>query len=253
MLSTFYQKYKLEVFLIVALYILLHGINLFDVYVNYEYAFMLATVSWLHPSRYLEAIEHYWHVQANPLGYSLINFLFYKITFIPVAPWSNRLLSLFSGAALIFTIPQILHFFNYPKRKSQLITMILVGFGPLVWIYGGRACGDLLPIGLIFIAIYFLTISQKRFSLFILSSLIFSLAVIVKYHSALLGFSFLYIIFMMNDLKFDKNFIIKSLMYGLIPIAVLLTYLVIVYKQYNIVVIAESASRKYIILEQLMP
>jgi hypothetical protein len=151
-------------------------------FINQEWAFSDA-------ARYFEArneeyIERYFSIQANTLGIPLLAFLAHKIMpflDIGVIP---RLLAIsgfvFLGAALL-RLNRLLD-----SRVHPVILLAVVFLNPLVWTFGGRGTADLLPASLALLGVVLFWERPRGIAQLGLASAIFSVAITLKYHTALL-------------------------------------------------------------------
>lgn len=216
-----------------------HLLNIFDAYLNFEYAFALVTEHWINPEKYLDAMGHYWHVQANPIGTSIVGYFFHKIFFIEVSEWSCRVITIFFYSTAVILLDRFISASKLLDEKSRIFLAVLILFNPLMWVFSGRFTTDVLPISSILIAFYFLSKSKKLDFYFFVSTLLFSLAVIIKFHSAFLGFLFLCLLFWRNNNKINGKFLAHSVLFNVIPIGSLLIYFLVIERTYGVWILPE--------------
>lgn len=163
-------------------------------FVNLEFAFSEAARG-LTETGYTAGFDKYWSCQANPLGYSAITAGLIKTLHLPDAFWVYRLPSFLGGVGILVSGWIICR-----KIGSRAIPMFslwaaLTTLNPLVWVYGGRATADVLPAGLMCLAFAACFVARGRLSLHLLAGALFSLAIVVKFNSILLGLGFVYLVF----------------------------------------------------------
>ena len=154
---------------------------------------------WLHPESFGETWDHYWAVQANPLGLAFLNFLLLKIVYLPDSEWSFRLTSfLQSKFSLVHT--KIYEYLT--ESKASTTSYIALAFMPLLWVYVVGIMPTYLP-SHFFISVYLLTKSRRIDRFLFASSLTYILSMLVKFHMGVLAFGIVYLILHQNDYKID--------------------------------------------------
>jgi len=162
-------------------------------YVNLEYPFSMAARA-LSDSRYSAQMDVYFANQANPLGYSFVLAIIYKVFGYHDWFWLAKLPSL-CGALMILISGWILTRDRWQSRRSLFyFWSSLVILHPMILAFGTAATADVLPVGLLMLAlaIAIKSADNKVYSK-ILAALLFGFAIIVKYNSAYFGLAFLYI------------------------------------------------------------
>ena len=225
---------------LITMFIFLHVPTINLTFVSFEYAFWMVADHWLNPGKYSDAMGHYFHVQANPLGTSILTYLLFKITHLPIYIWTVRILSILSGALMIITTPSIFKFFAKSDKQKSYLGATLIAINPLIWMLSGRMTADLLPVGLLFLAVVFLVKMPTNWASVLLTTLTFSCAVITKFHSAFLGLIFLFILIKKTEYKINSKLLKKCLFLAIFSSASLLTYLLIIKSNYGFFVIPES-------------
>ncbi|MFN3533170.1 MAG: ArnT family glycosyltransferase [Candidatus Brocadia sp.] len=230
---------------VVFLFIAGHGIYLNTPWVNLEYSFAEATRTILNPN-YNIGLEHYWEIEANPLGYSLVTAII--ASFLDISFWSVRIPSLLGGIAILFAGWAYYRKCKFKQNSLFMLWALFFSLNPLVWIYSGRATADILPVGLVVLAFLFCYCAQDRLWIHFIGGLCFSLAALVKFHSVLLGLGFAYIIFTNQNgqVIWGLRKGINLLFYSLLPAFVLGIYFFVIYKQFGIVFIPEKCKEAMI-------
>jgi hypothetical protein len=205
-------------------------------YVNLEYPFSMAARA-LSDSRYAGQIETYFAVQANPLGYSFVLAIIYKIFGYHDWFWLAKLPSL-CGALMILISGWILTRDRWQSRRSLFyFWSSLVILHPMILAFGTAATADVLPVGLLMlaIAIAFKSTDDALTPKF-MAALVFGLAIIVKYNSAYFGCAFLYAAIV------GENFVKRAvqqtlrdvLVFVLVPFGILASYVWWTYDRYGV-------------------
>ena len=195
-------------------------------YVNLEYPFSMAARA-LSDSRYAAQIDSYFGVQANPLGYSFVLAIIYKIFGYHDWFWLAKLPSL-CGALMILISGWMLTRDRWQSRRSLFyFWSSLIILHPMIIAFGTAATADVLPVGLLMLAlaIAIKSASNEVGSKFV-AALLFGFAIIVKYNSAYFGLAFLYVaIFGEAGIKRTTHQIRRDLLiFVLLPIAILSSY-----------------------------
>jgi len=214
----------------------LHLLYINTPFVNLEYVFAEAAKSLL-DANYKVDIGHYWMNQANPLGYAWFSSLFHHALGEPYGFWSFRIPSLL-GLVLILVAGSI--FISQSKvgePQNFSLWCALTIFFPLIWLFTGRATADVLPVGLLMMSFALVFLEKKKPIYWKLGSIIFSFSILVKYHALLMSFGFIFILFIQNDNRWDKELFRKCLQFFALPIVLLGGYLWVVYLRYDFFII----------------
>lgn len=196
-------------------------------YVNFEYPFSMAARGLSDP-RFADQLDAYFAVQANPLGYSFVLALLYKIVGYHDWFWLAKLPSL-CGALMIIVSGWMLTRDRWHGRRSLFyFWSSLIILHPMIIAYGTAATADVLPVGLLMLslAIAYRSADDQIFSKF-LAALLFGFAIIVKYNSAFFGLAFLYIAFVGGtQAKKSLTQICRDIsIFVLVPFVLLATYI----------------------------
>ncbi len=162
-------------------------------YVNFEYASSMAARG-LSDSRFADQLDVYFGIQANPLGYSFVLALIYKIFGYHDWFWLAKFPSL-CGALMILVSGWVMTRVRWHDRRSLFyFWSSLIILHPMVIAYGTSATADVLPVGLVMLSltIAFKSADHQIFFKF-LAALLFGFAIIVKYNSAYFGLAFIYL------------------------------------------------------------
>jgi len=195
-------------------------------YVNLEYPFSMAARA-LSDSRYSAQMDIYFANQANPLGYSFVLAIIYKIFGYHDWFWLAKLPSL-CGALMILASGWMLTRDRWQSRRSLFyFWSSLVILHPMVLAFGTAGTADVLPVGLLMlaIAIAFKSTDGALAPKFV-AALLFGLAIITKYNTAYFGGAFLYAAIV------GENFIKRAvqqtlrdiLVFVLVPFGILASY-----------------------------
>ncbi len=196
-------------------------------YVNLEYPFPMAARG-LSDSRFADQLDVYFGIQANPLGYSFVLAVIYKIFGYHDWFWLAKLPSL-CGALIIIVSGWMLTRDRWHGRRSLFyFWSSLIIFHPMIIAYGTSATADVLPVGLLMLSLaiaYKSTDHQVFFK--VLAALLFGFAIIVKYNSAYFGLAFLYIALVGNtQAKKNSKYIFRDLsIFIAVPFAILVIYI----------------------------
>ena len=196
-------------------------------YVNLEYPFSMAARGLSDP-RFADQLDVYFGVQANPLGYSFVLALLYKIVGYHDWFWLAKLPSL-CGALMIIVSGWILTRDRWHGRRSLFyFWSSLIILHPMIIAYGTAATADVLPVGLLMLslAIAYRSADDQIFSKF-LAALLFGFAIIVKYNSAFFGLAFIYIAFVGGtQAKKSMTQICRDIaIFVIVPFILLATYI----------------------------
>ena len=207
-------------------------------YVNLEYPFSMAARG-LSDSRFADQLDVYFGVQANPLGYSFVLAVIYKIFGYHDWFWLAKLPSL-CGALMILISGWVMTRDRWHGRRSLFyFWSSLIILHPMIIAYGTAATADVLPVGFLMLslAIAYQSADNQIFNKF-LAALMFGFAIIIKYNSAYFGLAFLYLAFVggtqakksMMQICRDISILV------IVPIIFLATYIWWSYNRYQIFV-----------------
>ena len=196
-------------------------------YVNLEYPFSMAARG-LSDSRFADQLDVYFGIQANPLGYSFVLAIIYKIFGYHDWFWLAKLPSL-CGALMIIISGWMLTRDRWQGRRSLFyFWSSLIILHPMIIAYGTSATADVLPVGLLMLslAIAFKSADDQIFSKF-LAALLFGFAIIVKYNSTYFGLAFMYIAIVgrTQAKKSIKQIYRDISIFVLVPFIFLVTYI----------------------------
>ena len=207
-------------------------------YVNLEYPFSMAARG-LSDLRFADQVDVYFVVQANPLGYSFVLAIIYKIFGYHDWFWLAKLPSL-CGALMIIVSGWMLTRDRWNGRRSLFyFWSSLIILHPMIIAFGTSATADVLPVGLLMLsfAIAYKSTDDQIFSKF-LAALLFGFAIIVKYNTAYFGLAFLYIAFVGGtQAKKSMTQICRDIsIFVIVPFIFLVTYIWWLYLRYQIFV-----------------
>ena len=207
-------------------------------YVNLEYPFSMAARGLSDP-RFADQLDVYFGVQANPLGYSFVLALLYKIVGYHDWFWLAKLPSL-CGALMIIVSGWMLTRDRWHGRRSLFyFWSSLIILHPMIIAYGTAATADVLPVGLLMLslAVAYKSTNDQIFSKF-LSALLFGFAIVVKYNSAFFGLAFIYIAIVGGtQAKKSMMQICRDIsIFVIVPFIFLVTYIWWLYNRYQIFV-----------------
>ena len=210
---------------------------------NLEYVFALATQSF-HDPEAKQGISTYFSMQANPLGYVWFSSVFHFLAGEPEGYWSYRLASL-SGLVAIIGAGAILTSSLKSIRTGEFnLWCALVTFSPIIWLFSGRATADVLPVGLLLLGFALVFISEKKPLYEWLASILFLLAIIVKYHALLMAPGFMYIFWCQNQCQLNAAWVRKCVQFFLLPLLGVIAYSWVIYNQYGFILAPEGQSHK---------
>lgn len=205
-------------------------------YVNIEYPFSMAARA-LSDSRYAGQIDTYFAVQANPLGYSFVLAIIYKIFGYHDWFWLAKLPSL-CGAMMIIVSGWILTRDRWHGRQSLFyFWSSLIILHPMVVAFGTAATADVLPVGLMMLALA-LAIKSKdnEIGSKFFAALLFGFAIIVKYNTVYFGGAFLFVAIVGEyGIKRTAQFFLRDvLIFVLVPFVILASYVWWSYDRYGV-------------------
>lgn len=216
-------------------------------FVNLEYAFSEAAHTLAEPS-YTDGIQRYWATQANPLGYSLITAGLLRVLDVTPSFWFVRLPSLF-GAVLILTSGWAFYRHTHsPAVSSFGLWAAATMLNPLCWIYTGQATSDVLSTGLICGAFLVCFGAKGRLFWHFIGGLLFSLSVIVKFNTALLGLGFVYLTFCEQEKNYSSSLLKKLsplVFYTLLPAVTIGIYFIWIYSTFQIYLLSDQFRTLY--------
>ena len=205
-------------------------------YINLEYAFPMAAQG-LSESMNSTLIDAYWSNQANPLGYSLFLACIYKLFGYHDWFWLARLPSII-GCGLIIISGFILFRFKLSTGRHNFhFWAALVILNPMIIAYSTAATAEILPAGLLMLAIAMISGSfSSRTSVHLIAAVLFGFAIIAKYNSSYFGIFFVLAICFtaLNSKTGIKFWFMRLLAFLSIPAAILGVYLWWSYVRFDI-------------------
>ncbi len=205
-------------------------------YVNLEYPFSMAARA-LSDSRYAGQIDTYFAVQANPLGYSFVLAIIYKIFGYHDWFWLAKLPSL-CGAMMIIVSGWILTRDRWHGRRSLFyFWSSLIILNPLFFAFATSSTADVLQVGLLMLSIA-IAFENKPESWVkpLIASLIFGLAIVTKYIPIYFGATFIAIAVLdKTGLRRSSKLIRRDIaIYVFVPGAILSIYIWWLYAKYSV-------------------
>ncbi len=205
-------------------------------YVNLEYPFSMAARA-LSDSQYAGQIDTYFAVQANPLGYSFVLAIIYKIFGYHDWFWLAKLPSL-CGGLMIIVSGWILTRDRWQGRRSLFyFWSSLIILNPLFFAFATSSTADVLQVGLLMLAIA-IAYENKHESWVkpLIASLIFGLAIVTKYIPIYFGAAFIAIAVLdKTELRRSSKLIRRDIaIYVLVPGAILSVYIWWLYAKYSV-------------------
>ena len=206
-------------------------------YVNLEYPFSMAARALADPSQ-SGLIDNYFAVQANPLGYSFVLALLYKIVGYHDWFWLAKLPSLCGGLMIIIAGWMLTRERWANTRSLFYFWSGLVILNPLIIAFATASTADVLPVGLLMLAIA-IAMERRNRTLWrpLVAALVFGLAVIMKYIPAYFGAAFLALAIIRGDQEVNKSkqFITREIaLYVFVPGAILAFYIWWVNTKYSV-------------------
>ena len=205
-------------------------------YVNLEYPFSMAARG-LSDTRFADQVDFYLGMQANPLGYSFVLAIIYKIFGYHDWFWLAKLPSL-CGALMIIVSGWMMTRNRWHGRHSLFyFWSSLIILNPLFIAFSTSSTADVLNVGLLMLAIAIA--NEERNNSWvnpIIASLIFGLAVITKYMPVYFGAAFIAIALLRIG-KENRNARLISrdiAIYVLVPGVILSFYIWWVYVKYSV-------------------
>ena len=207
-------------------------------YVNLEYPFSMAARA-LSDSRYSAQMDVYFANQANPLGYSFVLAIIYKVFGYHDWFWLAKLPSL-CGALMILISGWILTRDRWQSRRSLFyFWSSLVILHPMILAFGTAATADVLPVGLSMLAIAFaIKSADNEIVSKIVPALLYGFAIIVKYNSVYFAVAFLAVAFLKRSKVSTSVTLISRdvAIFASFPLITLVTYIVWLNTKFNIFV-----------------
>lgn len=192
-------------------------------YVNLEYPFSMAARA-LSDSRYAGQIDTYFANQANPLGYSFVLAIIYKIFGYHDWFWLAKLPSL-CGALMILISGWTLTRDRWRSRRSLFyFWSSLIILNPLFSAFATSSTADVLHIGLLMLAIAIAYENRSTgWARTLIAALIFGLAIITKYIPIYFGLAFIAIAFLdISEMKRNPKLIRRDIAIYLLGAGVIL-------------------------------
>jgi hypothetical protein len=207
-------------------------------YVNLEYPFSMAARA-LSDSRYSAQMDIYFANQANPLGYSFVLAIIYKIFGYHDWFWLAKIPSL-CGALMILASGWMLTRDRWQSRRSLFyFWSSLVILHPMILAFGTSATADVLPVGLLMLAIAIaIKSADNQISSKFFAAILFGFAIIVKYNSVYFAGAFLAVALLKRS-KESRSvaLILRDIaIYAFFPLITLVTYIVWLNTKFNIFV-----------------
>ena len=205
-------------------------------YNNYEFPFVFAGRA-LANSADADLINAYWPDIANPLGYSFFLSLIYRTIGFSDTFWISRLPALF-GAVLVIISGWIIANSIWSRKKYFFyIWVTLLLFQPMFIVFSTSGTTDLLPVGLLMLAVSFaLGFQDKRFMLKIVIGILFGIAIVIKYNTAYFGLAL--VAASLHDSQLSKIAVRQKirdfLPYVVVPGLILGSYLYWSYEHYGV-------------------
>jgi len=195
-------------------------------YNNYEYPFVLAARA-LTSSTDASLMDAYWPSIANPLGYSILVSLLFRIIELRDAFWISRIPALL-GAILILLAGWLMTKNLWRERRRNFyIWAVLVVLQPMIAVFSTSGTTDILPVGLLMFSIALtFAISEQKVGHILLIAMIFGFAVIIKYNTAYFGLALISTVLIGRPKSTKKNFrrIRDISIFTLVPGIILLAY-----------------------------
>lgn len=172
-------------------------------YNNYEYLFVYAARA-LSSSADATMMDAYW-VSANPLGYSLIVAVFYRVFGFEDVFWISRIPALL-GAILILIAGWLMTKNLWRERRHNFyFWAVLMVLHPMIAVFSTSGTTDILPVGLLMFSIALIfVIGEQKAGYILLIAMIFGFAVIIKYNTAYFGLALISAALISRP-KFTKN------------------------------------------------
>jgi hypothetical protein len=205
-------------------------------YVNFEYPFSMAARA-LSDSRYTGQIDTYFAVQANPLGYSFVLAIIYKIFGYHDWFWLAKLPSLCGGLMIIVSGWILTRDRWHDRHLLFYFWSSLIILNPLFFAFATSSTADVLQVGLLMLAIA-IAYENKHESWVkpLIASLIFGLAIITKYVPIYFGAAFIAIAVLdKTESRRSSKLIRRDIaIYVLVPGVILSVYIWWLYAKYSV-------------------
>ena len=230
------KKYNSSFYLIILIfvyYFILHFYPTDIHFLNYDWVFLL-------PIDYIKTgnsffMEEVYFRQANTYGYSLFGYFLIDILGLPKNSIIMRIPSVFGNLLIFYSGYKILKFEKIEDKT--FIWAFLLLLNPILWIYSGRVSTDILGSSLAFFAFSIFYIN-KKYEKFLLSSILFSISIIIKYHAFIFSICFAYLIFLRE--KNISKFIIKNINFFILPVLTLLVFTLINYQKFDVILFSQK-------------
>jgi hypothetical protein len=207
-------------------------------YVNLEYPFSMAARA-LSDSRYSAQMDIYFSNQANPLGYSFVLAIIYKVFGYHDWFWLAKLPSL-CGALMILIAGWMLTRERWTNTRFLFyFWSSLIILHPMILAFGTAATADVLPVGLSMLAIALaINSADNKLVSKIVAALLFGFAIIVKYNSVYFAIAFLAVAFLKRSKVSTSVTLISRdvAIFASFPLITLVTYIVWLNTKFNIFV-----------------
>jgi hypothetical protein len=128
----------------------------------------------------ISIINNYLSVQANTIVFSYVIFIVSKIFALDNYLIAGKLLSISSYLLLFFSTINYSKYFSISSKKVFFLLTLLF-FNPVIWIYGYRSLPDLFPSALGFFSISLLFRKKKNIYIVFISSILITIAALLKY------------------------------------------------------------------------
>jgi len=191
-------------------------------YVNLEFPFVLAGRALaFHADG--ELIGGYWGSIANPLGYSIVLSLLFRVFGVHEF-WLSRLPAVL-GAALILASIWVLTREMWATRRPYFLLSILLLLNPMVFVFSTTGTADIFPVGLLLLSIAIaFHFRDRNFGWTILSALIFGISIIIKYNGLYFGLALVAAVITANSNTIKTRIFFKVISLFIVPGIILGSY-----------------------------
>ena len=153
-------------------------------FVNFEFPFQMAARG-LSDSRYAVMLDAYWENQANPLGYSILLSWIYKVFGFHEWFWLARVPSVLGACLLVIAGYMLMRPRDQDDSEGFAYWSILMIPQPMIFVFSTAATAEILPVGLLYIAIaVFVRSNSRSYLTYIVSALLFGFSIVTKYNSS---------------------------------------------------------------------
>lgn len=207
--------------IIIFIFILLHLVFINNFPLNFEYVF--SNLDNFFKYNDYKYIYEYFEDQANTLAFAFFSG-YIANTFFPNLDsiYITKVISL-SSCILIFL--GFKNFYSYFNKRFDNIFLVILFLNPLIWVFSYRGTPDLISASLGFYALSLMFINYRNNKIYIIGSVLLSIAIIFKPHS------FIYIVFIFL-ITFSEGKIFENLKLFLLK-NFLMIFLLILYFGYN--------------------